>query len=600
MKPRTLRLAAVALPALLVAACGREAPPPPAHTMVVIAVDALRADALSGYGNPRPTSPALDRRMDGGILCTEAWSTSSWTLPAFGSLFTGVYPSRHGATATDLALDPSLPLLPEILSTAGYRTMGVASVTFLGPKYGFDRGFDDYDHRRSRVAVGRRAPEVFSIATEMVERAGDEPAFLFVHLFDVHYEFAPPEPWERRFDPAYEGPWKGRLGGERGLMVRVKREGSPELDELPERSKRHIRALYDGELGAVDREIDAFLRRLARMRDPASTLVVFLSDHGDEFWEHGGFEHGHSLHEEVVRIPVAAWWPGRIDSGTVDAEPLSLADLMPTLLEAAGVEPPPGLDGVSRWSRWTGRGRASGDGDRVILAEGGLYGEPLWAVRRGEHKLMACPFDGAGAELYDLDDDPGERRRREADDPALAARLTRDLRDATGDRGEGWWVVWSGADREAPLEIDVEGEGTVVGVEGYGVLTGYRGPDVVETDEDGARLSIRGRSRRGRAAVRFRWIPESEGALPWARAGDGDALPPGTVRVGAAGEEMRLPIGLDPDLARADSVTLRRALSGTGRSEPWIFYLPERRTPSAAEAPDARTRETLRSLGYLK
>ncbi|MCM2270099.1 MAG: sulfatase, partial [Thermoanaerobaculia bacterium] len=214
MAPWPRSLAALAGVVLLVAlaACGRPAGVAPAAgerppNLVIVSFDSLRADHLGTYGYGRDTSPNLDRFAARSIVFERAYSTSSWTLPSHASLLSSLYPEEHGARKTETALSPEVVLLPEQLAAAGYRSAGVVSVGLLHRTFGFAQGWEIYDdvtavprgqdpeRRRTSAVVGRRA-------AELLDELAPGPFLLFVHDYDVHFDYQPPPPYDTMFEPA--------------------------------------------------------------------------------------------------------------------------------------------------------------------------------------------------------------------------------------------------------------------------------------------------------------------------------------------------------------------------------------------------------------
>jgi len=392
-------------------------------SVVLIVVDTLRADHLGVYGYPRPTSPRLDDWVRRGVVFEHAFSTSPWTLPAFGSLFSGRLPSQHRAGSfirDDPASDPgeksfqrlqrSLPTLAEELKRRGLSTGAVINNAFLAPRFGIARGFDTYDFHPSNQQQIRRADVAVDRALNWLDQQAGKPLFLTLHLFDPHLEYDPPPPFRGRFSDA------------------VPETGKPRVTELLEiRSLLHsgegidmdyLEALYDEELLFVDSQVGRFLDELERRAILDHALVVFTSDHGEEFLEHGEFEHGHSVYNEVLRVPLVLWAPGleprRIES------PASLIDLYPTLLEAVGADGPARSPGRSLLAMPAGEDRAS---RRPLLAERTLYGPERRAVVRWPYKLTQVPWDAEVA-LFDLSRDFSETRNLAGERPEIARRMT--------------------------------------------------------------------------------------------------------------------------------------------------------------------------------
>jgi len=358
-------------PALACLACGRAPERDPRPNVVLISLDSVRRDMLGCYGasfGGRSPSPNLDRLAAAGVRVEEALSGTSWTLPAHVTLFTGEPELVHGVEQDGQRIPDELPTLAERLRAAGYRTAGVYSGPYLDPRFGFARGFERYragygpalaaaaeaasaalgkvhaldtglthEARYDVLEANARAEQALEVASHrdssshaVTELALEElaatdddarPFFLFAHYFDAHYDYVPPPPFERELDPDYAGTVDGRDF--------ARRLAAP---ALAERDRAHLRALHAGELAWIDSELGRLLAELERRGLAANTLVVVVSDHGDEFLEHGGLGHRRTLYEEVVAVPLLLRWPGRLPAGEVRRGPRSLAAVAPTVL----------------------------------------------------------------------------------------------------------------------------------------------------------------------------------------------------------------------------------------------------------------------------
>lgn len=277
-------------------------------SLVVISVDTLRPDRLGYMGHDRDTSPAIDRLARESVRFENAYSPSGWTLPSIATLFTGLHPRDHGATSYDLSIRPGLPILAEILNEQGYDTRGFVSHILLGHRYGFDRGFEVFDDSVLNVGnphdVATAVPLTHRVLENLRERPLVPPFFLWVHYFDPHFKYlAHPETADY---------------------------GTGRRDR------------YDGEITHTDRQIERIQEALGEQGVYDTAVWVFLSDHGEEFREHGGRNHD-TLYEEVMRVPLLVKAPG-LEPET-RTEFALLIDLVPTLLGLLGVKPHADLEG---------------------------------------------------------------------------------------------------------------------------------------------------------------------------------------------------------------------------------------------------------------
>ncbi len=383
--------------------------------MLVVSIDTLRADHLAVYGYERETAPSLTRLAREGARFENAYSQSSSTVPTHASLFTGRFPFQHGAYHVGLAVAEDELTLAELFSQAGYRTFAAASSIRFRGRTGFDQGFDVFE-RFDELEKNDRSAAVTTRVLDWVA-AQDGPWLGFVHYFDPHQPYAPPEPWRTR--------WHAGL-------ARPRPEGTSDYlyffdapdKQVPADVLAYLRALYDAEIRFLDVELQRLFRSLAAEPEGPGTLVVVTSDHGEEFKEHGGLSHSRRLHEELVRVPLIFWWPGRISGGTVVSRPAQTVDVLPTLLELARIPRPEGLVGRSRAAEILS---SSHPPENRLAAEPVLaqIGESRWALTAeldgGRFKYVSR--DDAPERLFDLATDPGERRDLLDERPDVVAKL---------------------------------------------------------------------------------------------------------------------------------------------------------------------------------
>lgn len=377
---------------------------PAPRLIVLLTVDALRADHLGIYGYPRPTSPAIDAFARDAIVIEEAIAQAPYTKASMASLMTGLYPTAHKtytatATVADTmdgdaaepvlrtdALPQAVTTLAEALRALGYATAALPTNPFLIADFGFDQGFDSYTFMGGDGFA--RADDVLTRALEIVD-AHTEPLFLWVHLMEPHSPYDPPEEFRRELAPA---------GPPRAIPRDV--DVPAYLASAPSRDVRVYEALYDAEIRTVDAAFGRFVAAL-RMR-PAwkDTAIVLTSDHGEQFLEHGGLEHSTTLYDELLRVPLIVRVPGHT-ARRLDVQ-VQTIDVLPTLVALAGGEPPRRI-----------HGRDMGPflrGERVMepqVAFAERAGEQ-YMVRTREWKLIAGPGDHR--ELYALRRDPAERQ----------------------------------------------------------------------------------------------------------------------------------------------------------------------------------------------
>ena len=326
---RTIR---VSLPPAFLAATRRETVPAPESPHVFIyLIDTLRADALTPYGYRRQTSPRIAEFARDAVTYENAWSASSWTLPSVVSILTGVYPYQHQIMqGQHVFSEDNVPSLAALLSDSGYETFGISQSYVASDQFGIDTGFQRFAVSNQLNSYQLRSQEVRRhLLLDLLdrERPGD-PIFAYLHTVDPHGPYAPLGD-DRRF--TLEAP--GQLHPSKYLGHIFTLEN---LDEDP-REVAHMRALYDGEVLYTDRQFGRFIRMLQFLGLYDDSLIVLLSDHGEEFGEHDGFGHGRTLYEEALRVPLIVKYPRSEWAGTRIPDRVSTVDLVPTLLRSIGI-----------------------------------------------------------------------------------------------------------------------------------------------------------------------------------------------------------------------------------------------------------------------
>jgi len=403
-----------------------------AKGVVLVSIDTLRRDHVGAHGYAKPTTPRLDALARGGILCEDAVSTSSWTLPAHLSMLTSVDPGAHGGTDMGHGYNRRVPTLPSLMRKAGFATQAVTSHLYVSAVYGLDDGFDNLDFHQDR-----RAAEVADKAIDILDRVGDRPFFLFLHLYDPHWHYDPPEAQRRLFEKPYTGSltgiWQDFSKRDRAAVTAADLE--------------HLLALYDGEIRYADDEVGRVLDHLKARGLDRGTLVVVTSDHGEEFLEHGSWEHQKTLYEEVVRVPLVVSGPGV--AARREPAQTSLLDVMPTILAWAGVPPSSAQQGRSLLAA-VGEREMYGETDHTtdqtrklfLRAGAGRWKAILSLSPEGEQRRC---------EWYDLASDPGETKDAAvplAFADAVRARATRRWQEARGKGGPGPAVQLTPEQRE--------------------------------------------------------------------------------------------------------------------------------------------------------
>ena len=384
-----------------------------ATNVVMITLDTLRSDRLSCYGSKKVDTPNIDSFATEGVRFTNAASAVPLTLPAHASIMTGLYPPGHGVRENvGYVLDAKFPTLAELLAKGGWATGGFVSAFVLDGQWGIGRGYDHYfdDFDLRSLAAGNAAnmgslqrdgaDTVAAAVRWLDERPAGRPFFLWLHLYDPHEPYTPKEPFASRYP------------------------GQP----------------YDAEVAYTDSLVGTFRQALVDRGILDDSLVVVTSDHGEGLGDHGEDFHGFFVYDTTVHAALIVRLPAGARGGRVVDRPVSHVDLLPTILDLAGLPVPENLHGRSLTPLMAGRNPAW---DRPVYSESLYpllhYGwAPLRALRTDRHKLIEAPR----AELYDLAQDPAEEDNLHARDPNRANDLTAALGDLkkqieSGDRPAG-------------------------------------------------------------------------------------------------------------------------------------------------------------------
>jgi len=356
--------------------------------VILISMDTVRADRLGCYGHRGINTPSIDFLASHGVRFQNAIAPAPLTLPSHTTLLTGLYPTTHGVRDnTTFRLSEKALTLAEILKENGYRTAATVGAFVLDSSRGLDQGFDYYDDelpkpkaRSDRLLpdgvpdIGMRevserpAGVVTRRALSWLRDNSDEKFFLWIHYFDAHYPYTPPPPYSREYQ------------------------------------KRP----YYGEIAFVDRNIGMILDELRTSELLDNTLIIVTGDHGESLGEHREYTHCIFIYDSTIKIPLIMSWAGKIPAGTVIGDVVSLADVVPTILDFLGIDPGHGMDGVSLVDVISGRS----EGERFVYSESMFpylnYGwSRVYGIRGPRWKYI----ETSNPELFDLSRDPGESQQ---------------------------------------------------------------------------------------------------------------------------------------------------------------------------------------------
>jgi arylsulfatase len=430
--------------------------------IILISVDSLRANHLGCYRYGQSTSPHIDALACQGVLCEKVFAPAIPTQPSHTTIFTGQHPLTHGIVAHGGThkLGRGAPWLPEILVEDGYTTCAVD--TLFRERIWFGRGYeyviDPSLHHMFYASVTQE--ELNDRAVHWIETVPNGPFFMFIHYWDVHYPYVPPERMKGLFynggnpvDPnnhELDSWWDHPIGAmARDTWLRTAQGVVTDPD--------YVTALYDREIRYLDEGIAALQAALEKRGLAENTLIVLLADHGESMTDHRIFYDHYGLYDCVFQVPLIAHWPaGNLRAGTRLAPFRQLSDVAPTLLEAAGAPLHEDMDGRSFLKQLQGEEEPAGY-DRVMGLESTWQSK--YCLRNNRYKfILAREPDMLGnpdRELYDLENDPQERHNLATEEPKLAAEMETELEAWIAERLEAAGRTADPVKEEGPVGVSI-------------------------------------------------------------------------------------------------------------------------------------------------
>jgi len=399
--------------------------------IILISVDTLRADHLGCYGYERNTSPHVDALASDSVTFLNTYASSPWTLPSHVSMLTSLHGVNHQVSYEDESMDPSIITLADVLRVNQFYCAALTGGGFVHAKYGFSKGFNSYSDEGG-ILRQDSAEHLFHVTSRWLEREKDKSFFLFLHTFQPHNPYACPYPYKTMFIEK-DAKWNhidllSYLGGKPGIFK-----------ELTEKERQNVKGLYDGEIRYTDEEfIGSLIEKLKHMGLYDKTMIIFTSDHGEEFYEHQGWGHGHSLYDESLKVPLIIKFPSSRFKGRRISNIVSLVDIFPTVLDELGVSMHDlDIDGKSLLPLIKGKKKE----DRIFLADVApnvlaSHIPQKISMNEGKEKLIlnkkfskedleffvSSPPALKPTEIYNLILDPGEQQNI-ADEQAELANL---------------------------------------------------------------------------------------------------------------------------------------------------------------------------------
>jgi arylsulfatase A-like enzyme len=408
--------------------------------VIFISLDTTRPDHIGCYGNSWISTPNLDRLAAESILFTNYMTVVPTTLPSHTSLFTGKYPHRHGNPQNGYMVDRANVMLPEILKSAGYKTMGFIGSFALDSRFDFSQGFDFYEQSYDRFVGDGKLTEhersAHSVTQSVISHINAlpslQPLFLFVHYFDPHKPFEPPPPYDRMYR------WDGAESASPGEQITVSYSCPHSLSDENWQLSKKAALGYAGEISYMDHHLGNLLDYLKQKGMLDDAILVVTSDHGENFWEHMPyFHHGTSLYQTSMHAVCMIRLPAGVHGGTIVNKPLSSIDILPALLQYLRLSVPDGIDGTA----FDLNKCAASVGDRVLygqatmtspwkvpdVSSGWQHSNKARCVRMGNLVYLQTPFAGS-EELYDLSADPNEQHNLLRSPSPQIASVARELK----------------------------------------------------------------------------------------------------------------------------------------------------------------------------
>ncbi len=402
--------------------------------ILIIAFDAEQAKHVHSIGYPKSITPAQDSLAKNGFLFTNAIAQSSWTIPSFMSFFTSLYPSEHKLINKFIEfsndkkvisnfknISPDKITLAEVFKSNGYQTAGFTGDAGVGAQFGYNKGFDIYiDSATPFAGFETSIPP----ALEWLKKNKDNKFFMFLHSYGVHGQYDPPAGYSKEFlDFNYTGPLKG--GKEEQAKLREEGLARGELN-LTEDDYKFWRALYDEKIYDSDKQVGEFLKEFDKLGLSKNTIIIVLADHGTEIGEHKKFDHGSTLYDELINVPLIIKFPSNV-SKTINSQVRAI-DLMPTIIESLGLK----IDEKVK-NQMQGKslvplmnGQENNDRDAFSETDYRNYTHKK-SLRTANGWKFIYTFENDQKELYNIKVDPNETNNLIKKEPKIAYELEQKL-----------------------------------------------------------------------------------------------------------------------------------------------------------------------------
>ena len=399
---------------------------PTGPNIILISLDTVRADHLSSYGNPRNTSPNIDKLAGKGVLFENAYSQAPWTLPAMATVHTSLYPTEHGAIKGYLAIKKELNTLAEYMKNNNYKTMAITTHSLIDSNHGFAQGFDIFDERNHRGVYDSSSERITQKAIKLISGNKDSKFFLWVHYFDPHSAYIDHEEYSYGQKP------RGNLPETLKDSTLNKRK-----DKLKPEDVQYVVDIYDEEISHTDKSIGELIGALDTQRLKEDTVIILTADHGEELLDRTRFGHGRNTYDELIHVPLIMYNPLEKElSGIRVEQSVETRDISKTIVEICGI-PNRYFGGENLFDVVRDKGDTQ---TYFVFSEGSSIsskGTIKHAVIWGGWKLIRNLKEGT-LELYDLENDPGEKNNlidsKDPDTEVLKEKLTAGLSEFKKER----------------------------------------------------------------------------------------------------------------------------------------------------------------------
>lgn len=369
----------------------------PECNVILISIDTLRADLLSCYGYDKMTSPNIDRFSEDSVLFKKCIAQAPSTLASHASIFTSLIPSHHQASfARMIALPKEIRTITEILKAKGYKTISFNDGGQIAPDFGLDQGFDVYRSTNKKKAT-LYFSDIVKKSINWIVRNSEKKFFLFLHTYETHSPYTPKKKYLDLFEENYSGSLPMHTSDRVAQRINNGKIKVTKEDTL------HIINTYNAEIRAMDESFGIFIDFLKKKELYDKTIIIFTSDHGEEFYEHGVMaSHSHTLFDELLHIPLIIKFANSKFASREIKNLVRSIDMMPTLLDIVSIKIPENLEGVSLIPMIKGRSKNE---DLFAISERDMIEtlqDECWSIMYDKWKLY-------NSRLYDLEKDPFER-----------------------------------------------------------------------------------------------------------------------------------------------------------------------------------------------